>query len=174
MSRVVLYIATSLDGYIADADGGVAWLDGYADGLADFDAFMSSISAVVMGRATYDFSVNNPPWRLGSMPTAVLTHHQIDSPPEGVFAHQGPIPELVSRLSEQSTGDIWLMGGGQTIRVFLDADAIDEYRIFVVPELLGRGTPLFLERTGQRRTLKPTFTQTLPSGLLETRYTRAS
>ena len=102
MSRVVLYIAASLDGYIATTDGGVGWLDDYADGMAGFDAFMSSISAVAMGRATYDFSMDNPPWRLGSMPTAVLTHRPIDSPPQGVFAHQGPVSNLVSRLKEQA------------------------------------------------------------------------
>ena len=86
--RVRLYLAASLDGYIASPDGGVEWLEGYGDAEGDAVTFMKSIGGAIMGRATYDFAVSHP-WMLGSMPVAVLTHRPIEDPPPGVFAVSG-------------------------------------------------------------------------------------
>ncbi|MHC4992987.1 MAG: dihydrofolate reductase family protein, partial [Planctomycetota bacterium] len=111
--RVRLYLAASVDGYIASPDGGVEWLEGYGDAEGDAATFMKSIGGAIMGRATYDFAVSHP-WMLGSMPVAVLTHRSLEDPPPGVFAVSGDLTKVVQRIRGQSTGDIWLMGGGHT------------------------------------------------------------
>ena len=101
-SRIVAYLACSLDGYIAAPDGGVAWLDAYAEGTSDFGAFMSTIGVLAMGRTTFEHSR-----KLGPMPKMdadafVLTH-------SALFA---TYEELRKRLSPAAEGGASVGAGG--------------------------------------------------------------
>lgn len=179
MAGVTLYIATSLDGYIADSDGGVGWLEPYADALAGFGEFLASLTGAIMGRATYDFVRTLGAWPYPGLPTRVLTRNQIQAPsdtPEGlVRAHPGPVSELIESFGADHCARIWLIGGGRTVRAFLDAGLVDELRVFVLPVLLHRGARLFPEGDNAPGTLSPTtLTHTgstaFPSGAVELRY----
>jgi dihydrofolate reductase len=172
MPRTILYIATSLDGYIATPDGGVEWLAGYDDSLAGFDDFIAGIGAAAMGRESYEFAARHD-WPYADMPVGVLTGRPIDHPPPGVFAHPGPASELLTTLHKRSDKDIWLVGGGMTIRAFLDANLIDLARIFVIPTLLGNGVPLFPKGACNVKKLEFAGMEPFESGVVELTYERA-
>ena len=150
--KIVVYIATSADGFIARPDGGVEWLDRpRPKGNYGMGAFFRSVDAIVWGRRTYDMSLGmggagsfGPKVR-----NYVVTHHPPASPPppgEGVEFVTGPIGPFADRLRAEPGKDIWMMGGGGVIASFLDAGAIDEFVIHVVPVLIGEGIPLVAPR----------------------------
>lgn len=147
MSNVV-FIATSLDGYIADKNGGVDWLHtipnpegndmGYAKHIA-------SIDALVMGRNTLDmvlsFGIDWP----YSKPVFVLSN-TMTSVPDGyedkVFLINGPLKEVLEKIHAKGFVNLYI-DGGVTIQNFLKEDLIDEMIITTIPVLLGGGSPLF-------------------------------
>ena len=146
---VIVHIATSADGYIARPDGDLAWLTSRPapPGFYGMNAFMKSIDTKLVGRKTYEVSL-----RLGAKfdsqsRTIVFSRHPppADAPP-GVEFVQDAIGPFVRRLREQPGKDIWLMGGGDLIASFLDAQAIDAFVISVVPVFIGDGIPLIARR----------------------------
>jgi dihydrofolate reductase len=179
MARIVLYIATSPDGFIAapptsDDPGGVKWLEPYRDALEGFPAFLKSIGAAVMGRKTYDF-VATQLQLFGSMPLYVVTHRPLGDTPASanLVAFAGDAPGLAARVRKDvREGDAWLVGGGQIVRAFADADQIDEWIIHVVPVLLGDGIPLLPPSRAELRSLRLAGTSAYGSGVVELRYLR--
>jgi len=133
-----LYIAQSIDGFIAGPDGSVSFLDpfpGEAFGYADF---IDTVDAVVMGRATYDHLMAHYGWHYAGKRGAVLTRRVITGLPGGVEAMKPEPHALAERFP-----DAWIVGGGVTIQGFLAAGLVREARLFTVPVLLGRGIRLF-------------------------------
>jgi dihydrofolate reductase len=165
-----LYIAASLDGFIATPDGGVSWLDAYNSPELGYDAFMKSIGTVVMGRATYDQAIGfEGPWPNAGKRTIVLTSKPIESPPPGVERWTGGAAALGEHLRTASKKDVWICGGAKTVRAFLDLDAIDRIELYVIPILLGDGLPLF-ERSTQQSSLKLQSTRSFDNGVVEIIY----
>ena len=148
MRRVILYIAISLDGYIADLNGGVSWLDSGADAENTedgYEAFLQKIDTVVMGYNTYRQvaeELSPGKWVYSGMMSYVLTHRKMDDLPEIRFVHQN-VGRLLQRLKQQEGRDIWLCGGANVVGQCLEQDLIDELHITMIPILLGRGIPLF-------------------------------
>ena len=147
--KVIVHIATSADGYIARSDGDLEWLTSRPapKGFYGMNAFMRSVDTKVLGRKTYDVSL-----RMGAKfdthsRSIVFSRHPppADAPPGVEFVNEA-IGPFVSRLREQPGKDIWLMGGGEIIASFLDALAIDEFVISVVPVFIGDGIPLIARR----------------------------
>jgi dihydrofolate reductase len=147
--KIIVHIATSADGYIARPDGDLEWLTSRPapDGFYGMNAFMRSIDTTLLGRKTYEASL-----RLGATfdartRTIVFSRQPppADAPP-GVEFVNGAIGPFVRRLREQPGKDVWLMGGGEIIAAFLDADAIDDFVISVVPVFIGDGIPLIARR----------------------------
>jgi dihydrofolate reductase len=168
--RVVLYIATSLDGFIADPDGGVDWL--FAAGDYGYPDFIAAVEAVVMGRATYDQMPEFGPWPYADKRAYVFTHVPPAAPhAPAAFVSGDPAP-LVDELRRTCTGDVWLIGGGRLVERFRERGLIDEYRLFVHPVLLGAGRPLF-PGAPPREWLRLVEARPYPDGLLELRYVRA-
>jgi dihydrofolate reductase len=147
--NVIVHIATSADGYIARPDGDLDWLTSRPapKGFYGMNAFMKSIDTMVLGRKTYEMSV-----RLGakfdstSRSIVFSRHSRPAAAPAGVEFVDEAIGPYVRRLQEQPGKDIWLMGGGEIIASFLDAQAIDEFVISVVPVFIGDGIPLIARR----------------------------
>ena len=152
INQVVLYIAASLDGYIAKADHSLDWLyavegDGGDNG---FGAFYAGIGSLVMGRGTYDELMKTvDAYPHAEKPSYVLTRSNRPAEP-GITYTSEPIATLVPRLKKESNGDVWLVGGGQLVRDFLSADLIDRLDLAVIPNVLGSGIPLFPEGTPPR------------------------
>ena len=147
MSNIV-YIATSLDGYIADKDHGLDWLNSVPNPHQDdmgFTEFMSRIDALVMGRKTFDvirgFDCDWP----YTKPVFVASHSLKSIPEEfqdKVFLTKGSPEEITAELKEKGFNHLYI-DGGSTIQQFLDRDLIDELIIARIPIVLGEGIPLF-------------------------------
>jgi len=170
--RVIVHIATTADGYIARPDGDLEWLTSRPapKGFYGMNAFMRSIDTTVLGRKTYEVSL-----RLGAAfgsksRSIVFSRHAppADIPPGVEFVSEAISP-FVDRLRAQPGKDIWLMGGGEIIASFLDAHAIDEFVISVVPAFIGEGIPLIARR--HRHTLLELISsERFEDGLVQSRY----
>lgn len=167
------YLAMSLDGYIADARGGVEWLNAYFSPEIGFDSFARTIGAVVMGRTTYDLSIahGHGPGAYGR--AVVLTHRPLPDAPKGVEAYSGDVRPLTERLRQDLAGtgkDIWLMGGGRSIAPFHERGLVDRWEISMIPVLLGDGVPLFPKHARAAEPLRVTHTRVLKNGIVEVWY----
>src|SRR5262245_53010594 len=134
--KVIVHIAISADGYIARPDGDLEWLTSRPapKGYYGLSAFMKSVDTKGLGRKTYEVSLQMGA-KFDSKNRYIVFSHQpppaaASSAVEFVSEAIGP---YVSRLKEQPGKDIWLMGGGEIIASFLDAQAIDEFVISVAP-----------------------------------------
>ncbi len=148
----IVYIATSLDGFIADKNNQVDWLHDIPnpDGSdLGFGEFMARIDALVMGRNTLEivlsFGIDWP----YTKPVFVLSN-TLTKVPEGlegkVFLIKGELTEVIATLNSQGYQNLYI-DGGKTIQGFLQHDLIDELIITTIPVLLGGGIPLFAELT---------------------------
>ncbi|HEY2954105.1 MAG TPA: dihydrofolate reductase family protein [Candidatus Eisenbacteria bacterium] len=146
---VIVHIGTSADGYIARPDGDLEWLTSRPapKGFYGMDAFMKSIDTTLLGRKTYEVSLGMGAKFDSRSRTFVFSRHAppADAPSGVEFVKDG-IGPFINRLRVQRGKDIWLMGGGDLIASFLDAQAIDEFVISVVPVFIGEGIPLIAPR----------------------------
>ncbi|HZV77942.1 MAG TPA: hypothetical protein VFF63_09320, partial [Candidatus Babeliales bacterium] len=142
MGKIRLYFAASLDGYIADPEGGVGFLEAFQDEDSGYDAFFSDIGTLVMGRGTYKFVEDYGSWPYRQMRTIVLTHRAI--------VHR--LCELQTRavddfasfareLREFSDGDAWIVGGGKVMGAFLAAGGSRQDRDVDRPHRHREGNP---------------------------------
>ncbi|MBV6457885.1 MAG: putative protein YyaP [Fimbriimonadaceae bacterium] len=134
----------SVDGFIANAEGGMKWLEPYHTPEIDWAAFMSRFGAVIVGRRTFDEAVANGMPLGQGMPTVVVTHRPLETP--GVITASDRFDavkeDLVRRLA--GTGkDIWHMGGGNSVASFAALGLVDLWELSVIPVLLGSGIPMF-------------------------------
>ncbi|USA45376.1 dihydrofolate reductase family protein [Acinetobacter sp. C26M] len=149
MSNIV-YIATSLDGYIADKNHQLDWLhEAAAADQSDFgfSEFLQRIDAMIMGRKTLETILGfNCKWPY-QKPVFVLSHTLTNVPPtlqDKVFLEKGKPQDIVDRLNKNGYHNLYI-DGGITIQNFLKEDMIDELIISTIPTLLGGGTPLFCD-----------------------------
>ncbi|MFK3690061.1 dihydrofolate reductase family protein [Agrobacterium tumefaciens] len=140
------YIASSLDGRIVSGDGSLDWLYKYDDlelGEHDYRHFLKGIRTVVMGRATYDFIANEPsPWAYGDKRVIVVTSRPIKEA-KGTLEVRSDVGSLIAELRALDDGDVWMLGGGKLQMAFIERGALDEIEIYIIPEILGSGEPLF-------------------------------
>jgi dihydrofolate reductase len=157
MRKVVLGLGISLDGYIARKNGAVDWLS--MDWDYDWTAFFKTIDVVLMGRKTWDVAMgmtggeskskskskskaSNP---YGAMETYVFSRALQDTGVKGVEIVSGNLAEFVENLKQKAGKNIWLSGGGELAKSFLDENLVDEIYLGVTPLLRGSGLPLFPE-----------------------------
>jgi dihydrofolate reductase len=142
---VVAYLAVSLDGFIAEADGTVHFLDEFGSDEFGYDDFIAGIGATVMGSTTYEQVVGFG-WPYGDMPTLVLTSRQIDVPNgANVTFSSERTGDAMSIFCATATKRVWVIGGGKVVTAALQAGAVDTLELYVMPVVLGRGIPLFTE-----------------------------
>jgi len=153
MSKIIVYIATSADGFIARKDGAVDWLDRpRPKGNYGMGEFWKSIDTILLGRKTYDFVVDYQKKAKGAAEIPRGPKHYVFSrkPPKKVLDGfefvKEPLKKFAKRLRAQKGKNIFMMGGGGIIASFLDADAIDEFIIHVIPVFIGEGIPLIAPR----------------------------
>lgn len=173
MRKTVLYIAMSLDGYIADENGDVGWLEGYSGIEGSWEALMQRTDTVFMGRRTYDQITNElspSQWVYADRQTFVFTHRPLPSCENICFTERSPIA-LLDELQAQEGKDIWICGGAQIIRTLMEDDRIDVYQLTILPVLLGAGIPLF-ERLMDPCRLRLIET-TVQGDVVELRYGRS-
>lgn len=171
MAHVILYIACSLDGFIARRDGGIDWLsivdrEGEDYGYADFYA---SVDAVVMGRATYELTTSFEAWPYPGKKSVVFTRQRLRTVRDDVEFVSGDVAAVVSRLEGGGARRFWLVGGGELVTAFQRAHLIDEYIVSIIPILLGDGIPLFAP-PGADAPLELLASRQYDSGLVQLHY----
>ncbi|MGQ9368414.1 dihydrofolate reductase family protein [Azospirillum sp. ST 5-10] len=172
MARIIGYIATSLDGLIVADGNDLAWLykyDGMDLGEHDHRTFLKRIRTVVMGRGTYDFIAEEPsPWAYGEQRVIVVTSRPV-ARPKGPMEVRTDVDALIAELRALDDGDVWMLGGGQLQMAFLERGALDEIEIYVIPEMLGGGRPLF-PPTGFRASPTLVSAQAMDKGCVRLHY----
>lgn len=170
--KVSVYIATSLDGFIARKDGGLDWLPVPVEGGEDYGyaEFMAAIDFIVMGRNTYEKVLSFGGWQYDRK-VIVLTSRDLTLPSEladKVEAHRQSPRELLHELERRGAKGIYL-DGGVTIQRFLREGLVDELTLTTIPVLIGEGIPLFgsLEQDIKLVLLK---SRTFPNGFVQTTY----
>lgn len=149
MKKIKLYIAASIDGYIARSDGDLDWLTKYPinpETNYGYDDFYKSIDTVIMGGQTYRDILNMDfVWPYKDKTTYVITRNSMGVK-ENIHFITENIVEEISKLREKKGQDIWLVGGGQLIAMLLASDLVDEMIITTIPVILGNGIALFPEQ----------------------------
>jgi dihydrofolate reductase len=171
--KVIVHIASSADGYIARPDDDLDWLTSRPapKGFYGMGAFMKTIDTQLLGRKTYDVSL-----RLGAkfddakIRTIVFSRGKPPSEvPRGVEFTSEAIAPFVGRLRGRPGKDVWLMGGGELIASFLDAHAVDEFVVGIVPVFIGDGIPLIARRP-RHVPLDLRSVERFEDGLVQLRY----
>lgn len=174
MPKTILYIASSLDGYIARADGGIDWLsvvdsEGTDYGYAEFYA---GVDAIAMGSRTYQQVLGFGEWPYPDRRVFVFTHRPLERITSEVTLTDQQPDELVCGLDETGIHTLWLAGGGHLVASFMQHKLIDEYIISVIPAVLGDGIRLFGESLPRNR-LELVRSTNYPSGLVQLHYRSA-
>lgn len=173
--KVVLYIAMSLDGYIARSNGAVDWLSGHGKVLEvdnGYEEFYNTVDTIVMGRTTYEQVVNElspDVWVYEGKKCYVFTKKEYEANGKVEFTSESII-DFVSDIKSELGRDIWLVGGGKLIHEFVKKNLIDKYVITVIPTILGEGIPLFIKEN-QEIKLKLIETKNI-DGMVELIYVR--
>lgn len=172
MARILGYIATSLDGFIATKDESLDWLMQHDDldlGEHDYHLFIKRIRTLVMGRATYDWIVRSgQPWAYGEQRVIVVTSRPIANP-MGPLETRSDVDALITELRALDDGDVWMLGGGKLQMAFMERGALDEIEIYIIPEIIGGGYPLF-PPTGFEASPRLLSAKTLGGGAVRLHY----
>jgi len=174
--KIIVYIATSADGYIARPDGDVEWLNRRPHVDYGIRAFYSTIDTILWGRKTYDWLLayyKKKGKKRGMFDRKLANYVFSRKPPKraapGVEFVSQPVKSFAQHLRRTPGKHIWMMGGGGLIASFLDAGEIDEFDIHVIPVLIGKGIPLVAPRH-RDVPLRLRSSRKYPDGVVRLRY----
>jgi len=171
--KVILYIASSLDGYIAQPDGDISWLDDFqlADEDYGYGGLLTRTGALVMGANTYRQVLGFGKWPYAGTTVYVMTHRGITAPADAqIETYAGEPKGLLEQIKARTDKDVWLVGGAQVNRAFLAAHLIDEYIISIMPVMLGDGIALFPGVTIEPQNVNLIEVKSYPNGVVQLHY----
>ncbi len=169
--RASVFIATSLDGFIARRDGGLDWLPADGGEPHGYEEFIATVDAIVIGRKTLETVLTYEVWPYETKPVIALSNTlgEVQVPDGAILEIMAGTPQqIVARLEERGLKHIYV-DGGVTIQNFLRAGLIQRMTITRVPVLLGSGVPLFGSLPHDLR-LEHVGTASYPSGLVKSEY----
>jgi dihydrofolate reductase len=174
MLEVVYYVATSLDGYIATADGGVDWLSKFNTSSEDHGAgkLQAQVDALLLGSGTYEFALKLGQWPSADKPSWVFTKRSLRILHPSITLTADSPTEVVKNLAKRGFHRAWLMGGGKLAASFHAEGLISEYIISVFPVLLGSGIPLLAPHSCREDTLALVTAKPFKSGIVQLTYER--
>jgi dihydrofolate reductase len=164
MKKIILYVATSIDGFIARKNGSVDWLTQYNNSGEDFGykEFLDSVETVILGNTTYrEFKA---PYE--NKKCYVFSRKNTGKENNITYVNTD-VKEFTDGLSENE--NIWLVGGADITKEFLKNNLIDEFIITIIPIVLGKGIPLFAKGCGEHK-LKLLNTKSYDSGVVQLHY----
>jgi len=171
MSKTIIYISMTLDGFVAGKDDDLSWLMPYASVDYGYGEFYQGIGAIILGKRTYDHIVANWDWPYANVPVFVLSDEPLKNMPSKgeIHAVNGAIEDVLEQAKQKTDKNIWIGGGAHVVQDFLRQGLADEIVITVVPVLLGGGIRLFGD-------IKPTDLELIhvaeyDSGLVQLHYT---
>jgi dihydrofolate reductase len=167
--KISIYIAMSIDGYIARKDGGLDWLEYGHTGDEDygFKKFINGIDALVLGRNTYEVVSGFDKWPYEGKRVIVLSNALNEVRKEAEL-YCGQLTHLISLLHSEGIKHVWV-DGGITVSKFLEAGLVDDITISVIAMVLGSGIPLFSTMNREHK-CSLLSTQSYPSGLVQLKY----
>jgi dihydrofolate reductase len=145
--NIVLFIASSLDGYIATKDESLEWLDNVeGEGDNGYSEFYETVDTVVMGKRTYDWimKLDLEVFPYKNKQCYVFTRSSAMDTEDVKFVNDD-VTSFVNRLKSQDGKNIWIVGGGEILQSFIQVKLVDELIITVAPTIIGNGIPLFKE-----------------------------
>ena len=168
-------MVSSLDGFIASADGSISWMktdDNYDKGV-ELDKqyisdFLKSIDCYVMGSKTYEHTFELG-WPYGDKPVIVLTTRQLPAVNEHVSFYSGDLEELIQLKLSATYKNIWMVGGAALTKEFLKMNLADEIVITILPIILGEGLPFF-DKIEEEHKLHLTDVKAFKDGMVELSY----
>ena len=143
--KLFLYIATSLDGYIATEDDSLEWLF-KTEGKGDngYSEFYNTVDTILIGRRTYDWIIEK---EKGNFPyknkECYIFSRSKSGKNENVEFINQDVVEFTNKIKRLDGGNIWLVGGGNLLHSFIKERLVDEFIITIAPTLIGHGIPLF-------------------------------
>jgi dihydrofolate reductase len=172
--KASVFIAASLDGFIARANDDLDWLPADGGEPHGYDEFMATVDALVIGRRTFEKVLTFDTWPYGKKPVVVLSTRALAPGPPGAVVERmsGAPAEIVSQLAARGVGHIYV-DGGITIQRFLQAGLIQRLIITRIPVLLGEGIPLFGALQGDI-VLRHVGTRQYAGGLVQSEYVVAA
>jgi dihydrofolate reductase len=176
MGKIRFFFAASLDGFIADPQGGVDFLDAFDDEDRGYDAFFNEVGTLVMGRGTYKFVEDYGSWPYGDRyRTIVLTHRPIPEPLCELEARAiDDFSAFARELRALPNGDTWIVGGGKVMSEFLAAGEVDTIEMSIVPAAIGVGVPMYAGSQVISRHFDVQNVEQFPSGIVRITYARSS
>lgn len=164
-----VFIAMSLDGFIATKSNGLDWLQIVQDSQQDYgyQEFMDSVDTLLLGRNTYDVVCGFGEWPYHGKRVVVLSHRPI-VPIADEIQMEGSLKSVIEELRKRGAQKIYL-DGGNLIQQALKENVVDSLTLSIVPIILGDGIPLFA-RIDRLQRLKSTGVQSFPSGLVQLKY----
>jgi len=170
MSNVILYIATSLDGYIAKTDHDLSWLSTVKRKDEDYgyQAFMKNVDSIIMGNRSFEIINQFGQWPYPDKQCFVASHALSSYNNENVQFITDPAAQI-SRLKKANKGNIWLLGGADIADSLLRLNLVDELIISTIPVMLGSGIRLFNAPLPEM-TLKLLSSTSFDSGLVQSHY----
>ncbi|MBZ5712706.1 dihydrofolate reductase family protein [Nannocystis pusilla] len=175
MTRTQYFVAASIDGFIADAEGGLQWLFQFNDveGVeAHYKTFLAGVGALAMGAATYEFILGEglKEWPYVGIPTWVFTHRTLPGfPGADIRFTADDVGAVHEEMVRAAAGKhIWLVGGGNLVAQFARRGLLEEIWLAVIPVVLGAGAPLL--PAALPGPLELTAVTRFPRGMIELRY----
>lgn len=166
--KISIYIAASIDGYIARKDDSLDWLDrvGGFDDDYGFKKHVDNIDALIIGRKTYEVATTVPDPYPGKR--VIVLSNSLNSVRSDMELYCGDLTDLLSSLHKDGIQHIWI-DGGKTISQFLALQIVDTITLSIIPIILGSGIPLF-NPIDKEIACKAISSQTYPSGLIQLKY----
>lgn len=167
MRKIILFIACSLDGYIAREDGDTSWL--FMDQDYNYSKFYSSVDTIIMGRVTYEQALTFSEFPFKGKECFVFSRRDNLIDDGRVKWINDNNKDRIEELRNREGGNIWLVGGASLISYFQENGWIDEYIISFHPILLGKGIQLFYKMNDEQN-LKLINSQSYNTGLVQLHY----
>lgn len=176
MSKIKLYIAATLDGYIADSSGSVDWLMNYPNPDKNdfgYQEFYNSIDKVLIGRTTYEQVLRfADEYVYKDKSTVVFSRNkEFKIKTENSTLYDDVNTQVINKIKEEAEKDIWLVGGGKLVADMLDLKAIDEMILFIFPVILGKGIRLFPE-SNIEQSFELKLNKSHSNGVVELHYSK--
>ncbi|MCH9621705.1 MAG: putative protein YyaP [Chlamydiia bacterium] len=167
--KILIYIACSIDGFIARQDGSIDWLEEGHTGNEDygFKKFMKSVDAVIMGKNTYEVISKFDEWPYPDKKVIVLSS-SLNKIRKEAKVYNKQLDNLLNTLHTEGINHVWV-DGGITLSKFINDGLIDEITITKIPVILGSGIPLFNSIKKEQR-IDLINAQSYPSGLVQLKY----
>lgn len=172
-------MVASLDGFIAKKDNSISWfetMDHYEKGVEHTEEqtkdFLKAIDCYVMGARTYEHAVELSKlygWAYGEVPTIVLSHKNLQVIKPNIEIYSGDLHKLVNETLQPNYKNIWVVGGANLVKDFIQLKLADEIRVSILPIILGDGIPFF-DRIGQEQVLHLKDATAYKTGIVELCY----